>query len=113
MDTRKAIEEARERWEKGGKVPSGARTNAGLPVEPLYLPAEPRADYLETLGFPGQYPFTRGIYPGMYRDRLWTMRQYAGFGTPEETNRRYRFLMEQGNTGLSVAFEMRRHLGLN
>ena len=110
---RSAFEEARERWAESPKLQGEARTHAGLPVDPLYVPAEPPAEYLDLLGFPGQYPFTRGIYPGMYRDRLWTMRQYAGFGTPEETNRRYRFLMEQGNTGLSVAFDLPTQLGLD
>ena len=75
-------------------------------VEPLYLPAEPGDDYMAQLGFPGQYPFTRGVHPNMYRGKLWTMRQFAGYGTPEETNRRYKYLLEQGQTGLSVAFDM-------
>ncbi|MCS7261730.1 MAG: methylmalonyl-CoA mutase family protein, partial [Anaerolineae bacterium] len=69
------------------------------------------ADYLNRLGFPGQYPFTRGIYPTMYRGRLWTMRQYAGYATAEETNARYKFLLEQGQTGLSVAFDLPTQLG--
>jgi methylmalonyl-CoA mutase N-terminal domain/subunit len=113
MDSRKGIEEARDRWARAARVKGVARTNGGLPVEPLYLPAEPPADYLETLGFPGQHPFTRGIYPGMYRDRLWTFRQYSGLGTPEETNARYRFLLEQGTTGLSVAFDLPTQIGLD
>jgi len=108
-----AFDEARERWARSLRVEGPAATHAGLPVEPLYVPAEPPAEYLDLLGFPGQYPFTRGIYPGMYRERTWTMRQYAGFGTPEETNRRYRFLMDQGNTGLSVAFDLPTQLGLD
>src|ERR1700679_2177632 len=62
---------------------------------------------------PGQYPYTRGIYPDMYRSRLWTMRQYAGFGTAEESNRRYRYLLSQGNTGLSVAFDLPTQMGLD
>src|ERR1700704_2150786 len=62
---------------------------------------------------PGQYPFTRGIHPGMYRDRLWTMRQYAGFGSAEESNRRYRFLLSQGITGLSVAFDLPTQMGMD
>ncbi len=110
---REAFEEARERWAQSLKVQESASTHAGLPVEPLYVPAEPPAEYLDLLGFPGQHPFTRGIYPGMYRERIWTMRQYAGFGTPEETNQRYKFLMEQGNTGLSVAFDLPTQLGLD
>ncbi|MCH7471378.1 methylmalonyl-CoA mutase, partial [bacterium] len=69
------------------------------------------AAYSDKLGFPGEYPFTRGIYPTMYRGRLWTMRQYAGFGTAEETNKRYRFLLESGQTGLSVAFDLPTQMG--
>jgi methylmalonyl-CoA mutase N-terminal domain/subunit len=78
-----------------------------VPVEPLYTPAdlEPGWDPLERLGFPGEYPFTRGPYTSMYRTRLWTMRQFAGFGTAAETNRRYHYLLEHGQTGLSVAFD--------
>jgi methylmalonyl-CoA mutase, N-terminal domain len=77
-------------------------TLSSVPLEPLYGPA----DGDPSLGAPGEYPFTRGIYPTGYRGRLWTMRQFAGFGTPEQTNARYRFLLEQGQTGLSVAFDM-------
>ena len=82
-------------------------TVSGVPVEPLYTPAdlEPGWDPLERLGFPGEYPFTRGPYTSMYRTRLWTMRQFAGFGTAGETNRRYHYLLEHGQTGLSVAFD--------
>ena len=67
--------------------------------------------YLSDLGFPGEYPFTRGVQPTMYRGRYWTMRQYAGFATAEETNRRYKFLLEQGQTGLSVAFDLPTQIG--
>jgi methylmalonyl-CoA mutase N-terminal domain/subunit len=81
-------------------------TISGLPLEPLYTPDTVQVDYARDLGFPGQYPFTRGVYPSMYRGRLWTMRQFAGFGTAEETNARFRYLLEQGQTGLSVAFDM-------
>jgi methylmalonyl-CoA mutase, N-terminal domain len=82
-------------------------TISGAPVEPLYSPAqlEPGWDYLERLGLPGQFPYTRGPYTSMYRTRLWTMRQFAGFGTSEETNRRYKYLLDHGQTGLSVAFD--------
>jgi methylmalonyl-CoA mutase, N-terminal domain len=82
-------------------------TVSGVPVGPLYTPAErePGWDYLEKLGLPGEFPFTRGPYTSMYRTRLWTMRQFAGFGTSEETNRRYKYLLEHGQTGLSVAFD--------
>ena len=81
-------------------------TVSGQPVDLLYLPDEASHDYLDQLGFPGQYPYTRGVHPNMYRGRLWTMRQFSGFATPWETNRRYRFLLEQGQTGLSVAYDM-------
>ena len=75
----------------------------------VYTPAEVAdqdVDYLRDLGFPGHYPFTRGIYPSMYRGRLWTMRQYAGFGTARETNRRFRYMLERGMTGINVAFDL-------
>ncbi|MBA7598776.1 MAG: methylmalonyl-CoA mutase [Calditrichaeota bacterium] len=81
-------------------------TVSGEPVDPLYMPPELGDEYLEKWGFPGQYPFTRGAYTNMYRGRLWTMRQFAGFGTPEETNERYKFLLKHGQTGLSVAYDM-------
>jgi methylmalonyl-CoA mutase, N-terminal domain len=81
-------------------------TISGLPVEPLYSPANVEIDYERDLGAPGEYPFTRGVYPSMYRGRLWTMRQFAGFGTAEETNERFRYLLEHGQTGLSTAFDM-------
>lgn len=97
------------------RVPESNRlfkTGSGLPLEPLYLPQSPSDEYyLERVGFPGQYPFTRGIQATMYRGRLWTMRQYAGFGTAEETNQRYRYLLQQGSTGLSVAFDLPTQIG--
>src|SRR5574342_146293 len=74
--------------------------------------ADQGLDYLRDLGFPGQYPFTRGIYPSMYRGRLWTMRQYAGFGTARETNRRFRYMLERGMTGINVAFDLPGQHGL-
>ena len=87
-------------------------TASGRAVAPLYLPSEGCEDeYMEKLGFPGQYPFTRGIQPTMYRGRLWTMRQYAGFATAEESNRRYKYLLNQGTTGLSVAFDLPTQIG--
>lgn len=82
------------------------KTLAGIPIEPLYTPEEPDENYEAKLGYPGFYPFTRGVYPTMYRGRLWTMRMFAGFGTPEDTNRRFKYLLEQGQTGLSTAFDM-------
>jgi methylmalonyl-CoA mutase N-terminal domain/subunit len=89
-------------------------TLSGEPLQPVYGPEDLRGwDPAEQLGEPGAFPFTRGVYPSMYRGRLWTMRQFAGFGTPEETNARYRFLLEQGQGGLSVAFDMPTLMGLD
>jgi methylmalonyl-CoA mutase N-terminal domain/subunit len=81
-------------------------TISGLENEPLYTPDTVEIDYDAELGYPGVYPFTRGVYPSMYRGRLWTMRQFAGFGTAEETNERFRYLLDHGQTGLSTAFDM-------
>ena len=87
-------------------------TCSNIEVERVYTPLNiQNFDYVRDLGFPGEYPFTRGVYPTMYRARLWTMRQYAGFGTAEQTNRRFRYLLEQGQTGLSVAFDFPTQLG--
>ncbi|NPA06190.1 MAG: methylmalonyl-CoA mutase family protein [Chloroflexi bacterium] len=87
------------------------RTSSGIPVPRFLLPEDPDPDYMEKLGFPGDYPYTRGVYPTMYRGRLWTMRQYAGFGTAEETNQRFHYLLKAGQTGLSVAFDLPTQLG--
>ena len=88
------------------------QTTAGIEIERLYTPVDIEPfDYCEDLGFPGEYPFTRGVQPTMYRGRFWTMRQYAGFATAEETNRRYKYLLEQGQTGLSVAFDLPTQIG--
>ncbi|HEY4612287.1 MAG TPA: methylmalonyl-CoA mutase family protein, partial [Bacteroidota bacterium] len=84
-------------------------TDSHIGVERLYVPGD--GEYTQKLGFPGEYPYTRGIYTTMYRSRLWTMRQYAGFGTAEESNKRYRFLISQGTTGLSVAFDLPTQMG--
>src|SRR5213082_2845106 len=81
-------------------------TISGVENEPLYSPENVELDYERDLGWPGAYPYTRGVYPSMYRGRLWTMRQFAGFGTAEETNERFRYLLEHGQTGLSTAFDM-------
>ena len=81
-------------------------TISGLAVDPLYTPESVEIDYARDLGYPGEAPFTRGVYPSMYRGRLWTMRQFAGFGTAEDTNARFRYLLEHGQTGLSTAFDM-------
>jgi methylmalonyl-CoA mutase, N-terminal domain len=100
-------EEWRERYEatpeRQGELFS---TISGVENEPLYSPGNVELDYARDLGWPGAYPFTRGVYPSMYRGRLWTMRQFAGFGTAEETNERFRYLREHGQTGLSTAFDM-------
>ncbi len=85
----------------------------GTKIRNLYTPLDWDRDYLDYLGFPGQHPYTRGIYPNMYRHRLWTFRQYSGFGSPEDTNARYKFLLNQGQTGLSVAFDLPTQLGLD
>ncbi|MEC7820827.1 MAG: methylmalonyl-CoA mutase family protein [Candidatus Neomarinimicrobiota bacterium] len=81
-------------------------TISGEPVDPLYIPQSPNDDFLDKLGFPGQFPYTRGVHANMYRGKLWTKRQFSGFGTPEETNTRYHSLLEKGLTGLSVAYDM-------
>jgi methylmalonyl-CoA mutase N-terminal domain/subunit len=86
-------------------------TISGLPVERLYLPENPDESYAQKLGLPGNYPYTRGVQPTMYRGRLWTMRQYAGFATAAESNQRYRYLLDQGTTGLSVAFDLPTQIG--
>ncbi|MBO8173213.1 MAG: methylmalonyl-CoA mutase family protein [Bacillaceae bacterium] len=86
-------------------------TSSDIEVDRLYIPDELDDEYVEKQGFPGQYPYTRGVQPTMYRGRLWTMRQYAGFGSAEETNRRFRYLLEQGQTGLSVAFDLPTQIG--
>jgi methylmalonyl-CoA mutase N-terminal domain/subunit len=109
-----AIREARARWEattrarvlqKAPLRQARFTTLSDLEVPDVVTPADVSVDYLRDLGMPGEYPFTRGIQPTMYRGRLWTMRQFAGFGTPEQTNQRYRYLLSQGQMGLSVAFD--------
>lgn len=88
------------------------KTSSGIDVKRLYTPEDLKEfDYIKDLGFPGTYPFTRGVQPTMYRGKLWTMRQYAGFGTAEESNERYRYLLSQGQTGLSVAFDLPTQIG--
>ena len=90
------------------------RNRSGVEIRPLYSPEDWNGDrYLDDLGFPGKEPYTRGIYPTMYRGRLWSMRQYAGYGTAAESNRRYRYLLEQGVTGLSVAFDLPTQIGFD
>ena len=113
--------EARRRWEEQTLKPALARSgdrpgvftdSSGSPVPRLDTPADTAdLEYTRDLGFPGEFPFTRGVQPTMYRGRLWTMRQYAGFGSASETNRRFRYLLEQGQSGLSVAFDLPTQMG--
>src|SRR5262249_39867930 len=109
---------AQERWEKENAAaelrPQPPTTVSSVPVEALYTPEslngfDPDVD----LGYPGQYPFTRGVHATMYRSRLWTMRQFAGFGTPRQTNERFRLLLAKGQTGLSTAFDLPTVRGLD
>ncbi len=119
MRRRKDIERMaskQKEWEEGLLCKSLQRaperreqfvTTSGVPVERLYTPVDIAGkDYATELGFPGEYPFTRGVHPTMYRGKLWTMRMFAGYGTAEETNARFKYLLEHGETGLSVAFDM-------
>jgi len=87
------------------------QTSSGIPIPGLLTPPEADNNYLEKLGFPGEYPYTRGVQPTMYRGRFWTMRQYAGYASAEESNARYRYLLAQGQTGLSVAFDLPTQIG--
>ena len=114
------LSKARKRWEqttvqraleRAPERKPAFETPSGIPVQRLYTPEDVESDYLRDLGFPGEYPFTRGVQPTMYRGRLWTMRQYSGYATAEESNRRFRYLLEQGQTGLSVAFDLPTQLG--
>ncbi|HHY93095.1 MAG TPA: methylmalonyl-CoA mutase, partial [Firmicutes bacterium] len=117
----KEIQAAKEAWEKGPVAKTIAHfperqgeftTLSGTALERLYTPADiAELDYERDLAFPGEYPYTRGVQPTMYRGRLWTRRQYAGFGTAEESNVRYKYLLEQGQTGLSVAFDLPTQIG--
>jgi methylmalonyl-CoA mutase N-terminal domain/subunit len=114
------LEPEKKRWEEETLKPTLERyperrkdftTSSGIRMPRLLIPQDPDPDYEEKLGFPGEYPFTRGVQPSMYRGRFWTMRQYAGYATAEESNRRYRYLLEQGQTGLSVAFDLPTQIG--
>jgi len=121
MFDEKKLQEIKEhcsKWEDGvlrktlDSVPESCeefRTLSGIPVQRLYLPQQ--KDYMQDLGFPGEYPYIRGVHATGYRGRMWTMRQYAGYGTAEDTNQRYKYLIEQGQTGLSVAFDLPTQLG--
>jgi methylmalonyl-CoA mutase N-terminal domain/subunit len=108
------ILEEKKNWESRclKKSPEKIASTSGMDIQILYSPAEvPQFEYLKDLGFAGEYPFTRGIQPTMYRGRVWSMRQYSGFATAEESNRRYKFLLEQGQSGLSVAFDLPTQIG--
>ncbi|OGL41062.1 MAG: methylmalonyl-CoA mutase [Candidatus Schekmanbacteria bacterium GWA2_38_11] len=114
----KKLEENLNQWEnslKGEKnidLSNSVETSSHIPVQLLYTPLDLDGfEYERDLGYPGQYPFTRGVQPTMYRGRLWTMRQYAGFGTAEESNTRYRYLLDHGQTGLSIAFDLPTQMG--
>ncbi|MCI4318161.1 MAG: methylmalonyl-CoA mutase family protein, partial [Thermoplasmata archaeon] len=108
-----ATQSERKRWEAETLDPALAKTPerrpefatlGGIPVERLYV-GDPAPDTLERVSYPGQFPYTRGIHPTMYRGRLWSMRMFSGFGTPEDTNRRFRYLLKHGESGLSIAFD--------
>ncbi len=114
------LEQQKEKWEKETVVKSFDKlpergefsTSSDIPVNRVYTPLDiANVDYLKKLGFPGEYPLTRGVYTTMYRARLWTMRQYAGFGTAEQTNKRFKYLLGHGQTGLSVAFDFPTQVG--
>jgi methylmalonyl-CoA mutase N-terminal domain/subunit len=114
------LTESKRQWEERSLNPvlrknperrANFETSSGIPLPRVALPEDGAADYASRLGFPGEYPFTRGIQPTMYRGRFWTMRQYAGYATAEESNRRYKFLLQQGQTGLSVAFDLPTQIG--
>ncbi|MFN2199112.1 MAG: methylmalonyl-CoA mutase, partial [Anaerolineales bacterium] len=118
--TKQEIEAEFERWKETTYQNSVTRfperkevfqTSSGIPVPTVYIPELNGRDFSEQLGFPGEYPFTRGVQPTMYRGRFWTMRQYAGYASAEESNQRYRFLLDQGQTGLSVAFDLPTQIG--
>ncbi len=118
---RKNIRDEQQRWletaykkaaEKNGERKDTDFRTSSTEVRPLYTPADTESlDYNRDIGFPGEYPFTRGVQPTMYRGRLWSIRQYAGFGTPEETSERFKFLLSEGQPGLSVAFDLPTQLG--
>jgi methylmalonyl-CoA mutase N-terminal domain/subunit len=116
-ELRDDFERWRERVHDPFRAKGGARrgvfsTTSGIEIGPLYTPLDaPDSSYLDRAGFPGLYPFTRGVYPTMFRGKFWTMRQYAGFGSAEETNRRFRYLLDKGQTGLSIAFDLPTQMG--
>ena len=120
-ETLKKLRDHKEKWEETTLQQSSARlperkkefvTTSSEPIERLYTPLDvANLDYFHNLGFPGEYPFTRGVHPTLHRSRLWTMRMFAGFGSAEETNKRFKYLLGQGQTGLSVAFDLATLMG--
>jgi methylmalonyl-CoA mutase N-terminal domain/subunit len=113
MEAKKILEEKKD-WAARclKKTPQKVQSTSGMDIDILYTPGDiPQFDYAQDLGFPGEYPFTRGIQPTMHRGRVWSMRQYSGFATAEESNKRYKYLLEQGQTGLSVAFDLPTQIG--
>jgi methylmalonyl-CoA mutase N-terminal domain/subunit len=115
VDTEKKV--AKDRWEEAYAEREERdvefSTMSGVPIKPLYTPEDVEGDFDEKIGYPGEYPYTRGVYPNMYRGRLWTIRQFAGYGSAEDTNKRFKYLIENGQTGLSVAFDMPTLMGLD
>ena len=117
------MSKSKQEWEETSFSKATARfkerkeqfeSSSGASIDPLYGPEDMAEwNYHEKMGYPGEYPFTRGVQPTMYRGRLWTMRQYAGFADAEESNRRYKYLLEQGQTGLSVAFDLPTQIGFD
>jgi methylmalonyl-CoA mutase N-terminal domain/subunit len=114
------LENEQKRWEERSLKPQITKlnqrkpefsTSSGIPLPPILTPSDADPDYMDQLGFPGEYPYTRGVQPTMFRGRFWTMRQYAGYASAEESNQRYRFLLSQGQTGLSVAFDLPTQIG--
>jgi methylmalonyl-CoA mutase N-terminal domain/subunit len=114
LDTKKT---AKNRWEEAYAEKDERdvefSTMSGVPVKPLYTPEDVEGEFEEKIGYPGEYPYTRGVYPNMYRGRLWTVRQFAGYGSAKETNERFKYLIEHGQNGLSVAFDMPTLMGLD
>ena len=110
------IKKPQEKWESENRLERlpTARSDMGEELKVVYTPADvAHVDYLKDIGYPGAYPFTRGVYPGMYRKRPWQMRLYSGFGTAEDTNKRWKFLLERGNNGVAVAFDLPTQMGIN
>ena len=124
-DSNRSLEERYEAWRQDAYDAAAKRgfvrkdeflTSDGEPTKPLYMPEDAGVEsesYMDDLGFPGEFPFTRGVQATMYRGRPWTMRQYAGFGTAAESNERYKMLLKAGQTGLSVAFDLPTQMGLD